>query len=42
MAMIWVYAGNEPTRRLVDLGYCSGGLPWDGRQLKEINSAKEG
>jgi putative monooxygenase len=28
MAMIWVYAGSEPERKLVDAGYCSGELPW--------------
>jgi quercetin dioxygenase-like cupin family protein len=27
MAMIWVYAGDEPERTLVDAGYCSGTLP---------------
>ncbi len=27
MAMIWVYAGDEPDRRVVDNGYCSGLLP---------------
>lgn len=26
MAMIWVYAGDEPDRTLVDAGYCSGVL----------------
>lgn len=26
MAMIWVYAGDEPDRTLVDAGYCSGSL----------------
>jgi quercetin dioxygenase-like cupin family protein len=28
MAMIWVYAGDEPDRQLVDNGYCSGALIW--------------
>ena len=27
MAMIWVYAGDEPDRTLVDPGYCDGRLP---------------
>jgi quercetin dioxygenase-like cupin family protein len=26
MAMIWVYAGNEPDRTIVDAGYCSGAI----------------
>jgi quercetin dioxygenase-like cupin family protein len=26
MAMIWVYAGDEPDRTLVDAGYCSGSI----------------
>ena len=26
MAMIWVYAGDEPDRTLIDAGYCSGSL----------------
>ena len=30
MAMIWVYAGDEPDRRVVDNAYCSGALPWPG------------
>lgn len=33
MAMIWVYAGNEPDRRVVASGYCSGVLAWPGAQL---------
>jgi hypothetical protein len=28
MAMIWVYAGSEPERTLVDTGYCDGSLVW--------------
>jgi quercetin dioxygenase-like cupin family protein len=28
MAMIWVYAGDEPDRAVVDSGYCSGALAW--------------
>ena len=31
MAMIWVYAGDEPDRVEVDPGYCSGGLVWPGK-----------
>lgn len=28
MAMIWVYAGDEPQRTLVKAGYCAGTLDW--------------
>lgn len=28
MAMVWVYAGNEPDRQIVEAGYCSGALAW--------------
>lgn len=28
MAMIWVYAGSEPERTLVEPGYCDGTLSW--------------
>jgi putative monooxygenase len=28
MSMIWVYAGSEPDRRVVDSHYCSGELLW--------------
>ena len=28
MAMIWVYAGTEPGRTLVESGYCDGTLDW--------------
>jgi quercetin dioxygenase-like cupin family protein len=28
MAMIWVYAGSEPSRSIVDVNYCLGSLPW--------------
>lgn len=28
MAMIWVYAGSEPSRTFVDAGYCNGSLIW--------------
>ncbi len=30
MAMIWVYAGSEPERTVVDPGYCSGEAQWNG------------
>ena len=30
MAMVWVYAGSEPDRSIVDAGYCSGELRWTG------------
>lgn len=33
MAMIWVYAGDEPDRLVVDSGYCSGALVWPARDL---------
>jgi mannose-6-phosphate isomerase-like protein (cupin superfamily) len=28
MSMIWVYAGGEPERIVVDSGFCSGARPW--------------
>ena len=28
MAMIWVYAGDEPDRTIVEAGYCSGTIAW--------------
>lgn len=28
MAMIWVYAGSEPSRSIVDVKYCLGSMPW--------------
>jgi quercetin dioxygenase-like cupin family protein len=28
MAMVWVYAGNEPDRTIVDARYCAGSLIW--------------
>lgn len=28
MAMVWVYAGSEPERTIVDVGYCTGTLRW--------------
>lgn len=30
MAMIWVYAGSEPERTIVDASYCSGEAEWPG------------
>ena len=30
MAMIWVYAGSEPERTIVDASYCSGEAQWPG------------
>jgi quercetin dioxygenase-like cupin family protein len=33
MAMIWVYAGTEPERTLVEPAYCDGTLAWPGRNL---------
>jgi quercetin dioxygenase-like cupin family protein len=33
MAMIWVYAGTEPGRALVESSYCDGTLAWPGREL---------
>jgi quercetin dioxygenase-like cupin family protein len=33
MEMVWVYAGNEPDRRVVASGYCAGGLAWPGAGL---------
>ena len=35
MAMIWVYAGSEPDRRMVLAGYCAGEIPWPGAALAE-------
>lgn len=32
MSMIWVYAGSEPDRRVVDSQYCSGELAWPGTE----------
>ncbi len=34
MAMIWVYAGDEPERTLVDAGYCSDSLSGAGNRSK--------
>ena len=32
MSMIWVYAGSEPDRRIVDAGFCSGEMAWSGSE----------
>ena len=37
MAMLWVYAGNEPDRILVDPGFCSGEREWRGAELSQIH-----
>ena len=34
MAMIWVYAGDEPDRTVLDVGYCTGALNWEGQLPK--------
>jgi quercetin dioxygenase-like cupin family protein len=36
MAMVWVYAGSEPERMLVDAAYCEGTLNWPGPSLTTI------
>lgn len=38
MAMLWVYAGDEPDRILVDARFCSGDLKWHGSKLAPIYS----
>jgi quercetin dioxygenase-like cupin family protein len=35
MAMIWVYAGDEPDRQVVDNRFCSGLLPWTSAPLPD-------
>lgn len=35
MAMIWVYAGSEPDRRVVASAYCSGEQAWPGAELAQ-------
>jgi mannose-6-phosphate isomerase-like protein (cupin superfamily) len=30
MAMVWVYAGSEPERTIVNSSYCDGSLVWSG------------
>jgi len=36
MAMVWVYAGDEPDRRMVNSQYCSGELAWPGPELAQL------
>jgi quercetin dioxygenase-like cupin family protein len=36
MAMIWVYAGTEPERTLLDPAYCDGTLSWPGPSLTDL------
>jgi quercetin dioxygenase-like cupin family protein len=38
MAMIWVYAGDEPDRRIVSARYCSGELLWPGASLAQAEN----
>ncbi len=38
MSMIWVYAAEEPDRRIVNARYCSGDLAWPGAALAEEES----
>lgn len=40
MEMVWVYAGDEPDRKIVGSGYCSGDLAWPGAKIAEKESAK--
>jgi len=39
MSMIWVYAADEPDRRIVNAKYCSGELAWPGAALAEEEPA---
>jgi putative monooxygenase len=42
MAMIWVYAGAEPDRQILDNRYCSGALSWSGAGVvREIQAAQK-
>ncbi len=38
MAMIWVYAGSEPSRSILDVKYCLGSLPWQDLTLDATQS----
>jgi quercetin dioxygenase-like cupin family protein len=38
MAMVWVYAGGEPERTIVDTGYCTGVLEWKGASTLDAGS----
>lgn len=40
MAMIWVYAGSEPSRSIVDVKYCLGLLPWQSLQRERSQDAR--
>ncbi|MGH9543650.1 MAG: cupin domain-containing protein [Terriglobales bacterium] len=39
MAMLWVYGGDEPTRELVDQGYCDGTCLWNSPQRNSVGPA---
>lgn len=39
MAMVWVYAGSEPGRTLVEPGYCDGTLTWPSRKIDARKNA---
>jgi quercetin dioxygenase-like cupin family protein len=39
MAMIWVYAGDEPDRRIVRSEYCSGEFVWPGGSSRDSESS---
>jgi putative monooxygenase len=43
MAMIWVYAGSEPSRAIVDVEYCLGSRPWinPGREITSQSNDQE-
>jgi quercetin dioxygenase-like cupin family protein len=41
MEMLWVYAGDEPDRLLVDSGYCSGLRTWQPGEVKILQDAKD-
>ena len=41
MAMVWVYAGDEPDRILVDARFCSGKLKWRGSKLAQVHAIEQ-
>lgn len=41
MEMLWVYAGDEPDRLLVDSGYCSGSRTWQPGEVEILQDAKD-
>jgi putative monooxygenase len=41
MAMIWVYAGDEPDRVLVDAGFCNGALPLEAMEPEEERNHRD-